>query len=141
MSDTTNTTIRILPTEEDPLVAQDILGVMGKSIRRHGLLRLLAQQKALAGSAQLAKEVGMEEDFNLLAMFRNVLYTAKRAGLVDERRVSYNFHLYKISEKGRAELENVNDILDEFGWSWRAEEPQPHTTEERLNDVIENMGL
>jgi hypothetical protein len=141
MSNPTGDTKGILPTDQDAPVAQDILGIEGKTIRRHGLLRLLAQQKTLAGSAQLAKEVGMEEDFNLLAMFRNVLYTAKRAGLVEERKVSYNFHLYKISDKGRTELESVNDILDEFGWGWRAEQPQPHTTEERYNDVIENMGL
>lgn len=110
------TDLKILPEEGDHLVAKEALGVYGQRITRLGLLRFLAIEGSRMGSMQICESVGMASDFRLIACLRNVLYVCKRNGLVQEDRIAYNYHLYRIAPAGLDVLRDVNEILSEYGW-------------------------
>lgn len=128
MTEKESTERSVLPTSEDDLMVQEILGCYGEGVKQTGLLRLLAHETQWLGSTQLARRAGVDQDIRKLGRFRSVLSYAKNLGLVDEKSVNRNYHIYKLSERGYEQLIEANDVLDEFGWGWHPAKGDPHAS-------------
>ncbi len=136
---------KILPTEQDHPIVREAFGVGGGRIKRLGLLRLMAMEGKRMGSTQICEVAGIADDIKKTARLRNILYNCKREGLIEETKIAYNYHIYRISPAGLEALVSVNDILSEYGWGLPQEilaaekaAPEPQTatqTEEKETEV------
>ncbi len=107
---------KILPIEQDHPIVREAFGTFGGRIKRLGLLRLMALEGKRMGSTQICEAAGIADDIKKTARLRNVLYNCKREGLIEETKIAYNYHIYRISPLGIDALAHINDILAEYGW-------------------------
>lgn len=136
---------KILPIEQDHPIVREAFGTFGGRIKRLGLLRLMALEGHRMGSTQICEAAGIADDIKKTARLRNVLYNCKREGLIEETKIAYNYHIYRISPLGIDALAHINDILAEYGWGLPQEilaaekaAPEPATatqTEEKETEV------
>lgn len=114
----TTTCKPLLPTSEDDLMVREILGEQDESLKKLGLLRLLAHESRWVSSRHIAEIVGVFDDVRKTGRLRSVLFYARRLGLIDTKMIEKNFAIYKISQAGMDELLAANEILDEYGWGY-----------------------